>query len=84
MRDIFNKEITPHIKEKHNAIFNTYVKEWNWLETSNKDWKWWWWSENPWWENYICNECNILWRKYENEIEIYEKQRIYFINNLKK
>ena len=79
MREILNKEITPHLKDKHNEIFYTYVKEWNWLETNNKDWKWWWWGKNPWWKNSICNECNNLWQKYENEIEIHERKRIYLL-----
>lgn len=47
------------------------MKDWEFLKVDDRDWKWWWWAENPWWKG-PCPECNILWHKYENEIEIYE------------
>jgi len=81
MREIINREITPHLKNNHSDIFNTYVKEWEWLEEDNRDWKWWWWCNNPWWENKSCKECNELWHKYENEVQIFESQRICKLTN---
>ena len=76
MREILGKEITPHLKKEHLDIFNEHVKEWNWLDEDNKDWKWWWWCDMPWWKNKPCEECNKLWLKYEDEIQIYESKRV--------
>ena len=76
MRKIIGKEITIHLK-----IFNKYVQDWKWLDYLNRDWKWWWWANNPWWENKPCIECNNLWHKYENEVEIYEIKRISILHN---
>ena len=78
--EILEKEITPHLKKEHLDIFNSYVKDWNWLENDNRDWKWWW-CNNPWWKNKSCPECNILWHKYDDEITIYEKKRIFYLKN---
>ena len=82
MREVIGKEITPHLKNEHNEIFNTYVKDWNWLENINKDWKWWWWASNEWWNNIPCQKCNELWHKYEDEVQVYENKRISILNNL--
>ena len=82
MKIILEKEITPHLKTEHSEIFNKYVKEWIWLESSNEDWKWFWWCNLPWWNNQSCQQCNILWHKYEDEVEVYEKQRIAKLNVL--
>ena len=76
MREALGKEITPHLKSEHLEIFNTYVKEWDWLENDLRDWKWWWWANNPWWDNKPCIECNDLWHKYDDEIKGYENLRI--------
>ena len=81
IREILQREITPHLKNEHLEIFNTYVKEWEWLEEDNRDWKWWWWCNNPWWNNKSCKVCNILWHKYEDEVQIYEPKRIDILNN---
>ena len=81
MRKIIGKEITIHLKSKHIEIFNKYVQDWKWLDYLNRDWKWWWWANNPWWENKPCIECNNLWHKYENEVEIYEIKRISILHN---
>ena len=80
MREILDKEINPHLKSEHLTIFNEHVKEWEWLENDKRDWKWWWWCNMPWWENKSCKECNILWHKYEDEIQVYETKRICFLN----
>ena len=80
IKEILNKEITPHLKEEHSEIFNNYVKEWDWLQYDNKDWKWWWWCSNPWWNNLPCKKCNELWHQYEDEVQIYEAQRISNLN----
>ena len=82
MREILGKEITPHLKNEHNEIFNGYVKEWDWLENVNKDWKWWWWASNEWWHNIPCIKCNELWHKYDNEVQVYENKRINILNDL--
>ena len=82
MRDILSIEIIPHLKEKHLEIFNNYTKNFDWLEFDKRDWKWWWWSNLPWWNNNVCELCNILWHKYEDEIQIYENKRINIINYL--
>ena len=81
MRKIIGKEITIHLKSEHIKIFNKYVQDWKWLDYLNRDWKWWWWANNPWWENKSCVECNNLWHKYENEVEIYEIKRISILHN---
>ena len=82
MREILEKEINPHLRNEHYEIYNQYVKDWLWLEEIKKDWKWWWWASNEWWKNKPCIKCNELWHKYEDEIEIYEKQRILSLNDL--
>ena len=82
MKEILDKEINPHLKSEHLEIFEKYVKEWEWLVDTNKDWKWWWWSDNEWWENKPCKECNELWHKYEDEIQVFENQRISLLNSL--
>ena len=82
IREILSKEITPHLKEAHLTIFNEYVKDWNWLETDDRDWKWWWWCDNPWWNNQPCKPCNELWHKYLEEVQIYENRRIEILNNM--
>jgi hypothetical protein len=83
MRKILSNEINPHLIQNHLTVFNDHVKNWDWLESINKDWKWWWWAKNPWFENVSCEECNILWHKYENEIEKYEEDRIDILNSIK-
>lgn len=65
-----NKEINPHLKEKHLQIFETYVKDWCWLIDDERDWKWWWCCSNPWWNNTPCQTCNMLWHKYETKIDL--------------
>ena len=82
MREILNREITPHLKKEHSKIFDEHVKEWKWLENDNRDWKWWWWCNMPWWENKPCLECNNLWHKYDDEIKIYESKRVDLLNSL--
>ena len=82
MREILNREITPHLKKEHLKIFNEHVKEWDWLENDERDWKWWWWSSMPWWENKSCEECNNLWHKYDDEIIIYENKRVMLLKSL--
>jgi hypothetical protein len=82
IREILSKEITPHLKEAHLTIFNDYVKDWDWLETDNRDWKWWWWCKNPWWNNQRCTPCNELRHKYLEEVQIYENRRIEILNNM--
>ena len=82
MKEILNKEITPHLKAEHLEIFEKYTKNWDWLIDTNKDWKWWWWCDNEWWENKSCKECNNLWHKYEDEIQVFENQRISLLNSL--
>ncbi len=82
MKEILDKEITPHLKAEHLEIFEKYTKNWDWLIDTNKDWKWWWWSDNEWWENKSCKECNNLWHKYEDEIQVFENQRISLLNSL--
>ena len=82
MKEILDKEINPHLKSEHLEIFNNYTKDWDWLIDTNKDWKWWWWSYNEWWENKSCIECNELWHKYEDEIQVFENQRISLLNTL--
>lgn len=84
MKEILNKEINPHLKEKHFNIFYNYVKDWDWLENVNLDWKWWWYSQNPWWNNEGCEKCNNLLNKYNDEIKIYESQRIIILNEKEK
>ena len=81
MREILDKEINPHLKAEHLNIFNEHVKEWEWLQNDKRDWKWWWWCNMPWWENKSCKECNILWHKYENEIQVYESRRVALLND---
>ena len=81
MREILNIEITPHLKKEHLTIFNEHVKEWEWLEYDNKDWKWWWWCNMPWWGNKSCPECNNLWHKYEDKILVYERKRREMLSN---
>ena len=81
MREILDKEINPHLKKEHLNIFNEHVKEWEWLENDSRDWKWWWWCNMPWWENKSCLECNILWHKYEDEIQVYESKRICLLKD---
>ena len=81
MKEILDKEINPHLKSEHLNIFNEHVKEWEWLENDNRDWKWWWWCNMPWWENKSCKECNILWHKYEDKIQVYESKRICLLND---
>jgi len=81
MREILDKEINPHLKSEHLNIFNEHVKEWEWLQNDNRDWKWWWWCYMPWWENKSCLECNNLWHKYEDEIQVYESKRICLLND---
>ena len=82
MKDILDKEINPHLKQEHLEIFEKYVDNWNWLVDTNKDWKWWWWSNNEWWENKPCIECNNLWHKYEDEIQVFENQRISILKTM--
>jgi len=67
--EIIKIEINPHLLEEHSDIYNTYVKDWQFLFMDNREWKWWWWASNPWWEK-PCPKCNDLWHKYEDEIEI--------------
>ena len=81
MIESLDKGINPHLKSKHLEIFEKYVKNWNWLVDTNQDWKWWWWMDNPWWENKPCQECNRLWHKYDDEIEVFEKQRIALLKS---
>jgi hypothetical protein len=81
-KSILDKEINSHLKHKHLEIYLNYTKDWEWLVYDKKDWKWWWWCSQPWWENKSCEKCNNLWHKYENEIDVLEKQRIYLINQL--
>ena len=80
MKDILDKEINPHLKAEHLKIYEEYVDDWKWLVDVNKDWKWWWWSDNEWWGNKSCLECNILWHKYEDEIQVYESQRVSLLS----
>ena len=80
MKEILDKEINPHLKSEHLKIYEEYVDDWNWLVDVNKDWKWWWWSNNEWWENKSCIECNNLWHKYEDEIQVFENQRISLLS----
>ena len=68
-------EIAPHLIKCHNEIYLNHVQEWEWLATNKNDWKWWWWASQKWWNNISCEECNILWHKYENEIEVHEVLR---------
>ena len=82
MKEILDKEINPHLKSEHSEIYKNYTKDWDWLIDTNKDWKWWWWSNNEWWENKSCIECNILWHKYEDEIQVFENERISLLNSL--
>ena len=82
MREILGKEITPHLKKEHLDIFNEHAKEWKFLEHDKRDWKWWWWNIMPWWKNKACIECNILWHKYEDEIQVYESKRIDLLENI--
>ena len=79
IKNELNKEINPHLIKEHNEIYINYVDDWNWLSYDERDWKWWWWADNPWWNNKPCIECNILWHKYENPINLYEEQRINFL-----
>ena len=81
MKEILDKEINPHLKSQHQEIFEKYVDDWNWLIDTNKDWKWWWWANNEWWENKTCPECNDLWHKYEDEIQVFENKRISILNS---
>ena len=83
MKVILDKEINPHLKLEHKKIFDDYVKDWEWLVEKDEDWKWWWWCNNEWWENKSCKECNILWHKYEFEIQVYESQRISLLKSIK-
>ena len=69
MKKILDLEINPHLKNSHKEIYENHVKDWNWLEFNEKDWKWWWWCNKPWWNNTPCLECNILWHNYENDID---------------
>ena len=82
MKEILDKEINTHLKSEHFEIFENYVKNWDWLIDTNKDWKWWWWCSNEWCENKSCKECNDLWHKYEDEIQVFENQRISLLNSL--
>ena len=82
MKEILDKEINPHLKSEHLEIFEKYVKEWEWLIDTNKDWKWWWWADNEWWGNKPCKECNDLWHKYEDDIQVFENQRISLLNSI--
>ena len=81
MIDILDKEINPHLKKEHLSIFENYVKNWDWLVDKNEDWKWWWWSDKEWWGNKSCVECNNLWHKYEDEIQVFENKRISLLNS---
>ena len=81
MKVILDKEINPHLKKEHLTIFEKYVKNWDWLVDLNQDWKWWWWSNMEWWENKVCIECNRLWHKYEDEIQVFENKRISLLNS---
>ena len=83
MKEILDKEINPHLKKEHKEIYENYVKDWDWLVDKDEDWKWWWWSNNEWWENKPCIECNILWHKYEFAIQVYESQRISLLKSIK-
>ena len=81
MKEILDKEINPHLKKEHLSIFENYVKNWDWLVDKNEDWKWWWWSDKERRGNKSCIECNNLWHKYEDEIQVYENKRISFLNS---
>jgi hypothetical protein len=66
MRRLLDIEINPHLRECHTHIYDTYVRDWEFLGSTKKEWKWWWWAHNDWWENKPCPECNVLWHKYED------------------
>ncbi len=83
IRLILDIEITPHLKQEHTEIFNSHVKDWDWLESDMRDWKWWWWANNPWWENKPCIICNELWHKYEKDVIGYEFKRVCYLKELK-
>lgn len=68
IKKVLDLEISPHLVNAHKSIFDNYVKDWEWLASDERDWKWWWWADNEWWEEKACPECNILWHKYEEEI----------------
>lgn len=65
MKKIIGQEITPHLIAEHLDIYESEVKDWNFLYTSLRDWKDWWWSFNYYWDS-GCNVCNELWQKYNN------------------
>lgn len=69
MKQILDLEINPHLEEAHLEIYKDHVRDWIWLLNEKRDWKWWWWCNNPWWGNVPCMQCNILWHKYEAELD---------------
>lgn len=54
MIKLYDKEITPHLIDKHFYIYITFLDKWNWLSYLDEDWKWWWWSKTAWWANNTC------------------------------
>jgi hypothetical protein len=75
IKSILSKEINAHLISTHGKIFDEHVKDWEWLNSDKRDWKWWWWSSNEWWENKPCEECNRLCCIYRAEIEEHENVR---------
>ncbi|CAD8175492.1 unnamed protein product [Paramecium octaurelia] len=82
MIKVFEIEINPHLKQMHAQIFDDFLTGWDWLPYKQDDWKWWWWCNTAWWNNQICQICNNLWHKYEDEIEVYEKNRLIFLDQI--
>lgn len=66
----------------HTQIFDDFLTNWDWLPYKQEDWKWWWWSKNAWWNNNVCQICNDLWHKYEDEILVYENNRMNLLDQL--
>ena len=83
MKSILATEITPHLREEHTKIFDQFVRDWDWLISDPRDWKWWWWAENPWWEKKSCIKCNDLWHKYENDVTVFEYKRVCILKEIK-
>ena len=80
---ILNKEINPHLEEKHKKIYNEYVNDWIWLNYDTNDWNWWWWSYNYWWNNQECKYCTELNNKYEDQLNALDEKRKKMILNKK-
>jgi hypothetical protein len=81
MYEILETKINPHLKSQHSEIYENIVKDWEWLISDTRDWKWWWWSSNPWFQK-PCVECNILWHEFEDPMEVLEKKRKLLLNKL--